>query len=166
VRCCAFDVLVAPRAMSAVCSSLTSTRRLAGMPTMRLRGGTLRAVAEEKSVHLDRGYDSNLTRERLEELGLGWEISGKGRPAPFWAAIPATMTEAIGQQRNPSLPSLTHLLSHEFPKIIALRPSNLTHHVEGVVNPRRVHVERGRVRPLDRLRRGLGYRQRLARQIV
>lgn len=37
------------------------------------------------SVHLDRGYDSKLTRERLKELGLGWEISGKGKPAPFWA---------------------------------------------------------------------------------
>jgi hypothetical protein len=50
-------------------------------------GGTLGAVAEETSFHLDRGYDSNLTRERLEELGLGWEISGKGRPAPFWASF-------------------------------------------------------------------------------
>ena len=28
--------------------------------------------------HLDRGYDSKLTRERLEELELGWEISGEG----------------------------------------------------------------------------------------
>jgi hypothetical protein len=27
-----------------------------------------------------------LTRERLEELGLRWEISGKGKPAPFWAS--------------------------------------------------------------------------------
>ena len=35
----------------------------------------------------DRGYDSLLTRERLEELGLGWEISGKGKPAPLWATI-------------------------------------------------------------------------------
>src|SRR5215213_8695974 len=33
----------------------------------------------------DRGYDSRLTRERLLELGLGWEISGKGKPAPYWA---------------------------------------------------------------------------------
>jgi transposase len=54
--------------------------------------GTLDAVAEslgslpeEASVHLDRGYDSRLTRERLRELGLGWEISGKGKPAPYWA---------------------------------------------------------------------------------
>jgi hypothetical protein len=38
-------------------------------------------------VHLDRGYDSKLTRERLEELGLRWEISGKGKPAPYWATI-------------------------------------------------------------------------------
>jgi hypothetical protein len=35
----------------------------------------------------DRGYDSLLTRERLEELGLGWEISGKGKPAPYWATF-------------------------------------------------------------------------------
>jgi transposase len=45
----------------------------------------LGTLPEETSVHLDRGYDSKLTRERLEELGLGWEISGKGKPAPFWA---------------------------------------------------------------------------------
>ena len=32
-----------------------------------------------------RGYDSLLTRERLRELGLGWEISGKGKPTPHWA---------------------------------------------------------------------------------
>ena len=46
--------------------------------------GTLDAAAESlgglpegASVHLDRGYDSNLTRERLAEMGLGWEISGR-----------------------------------------------------------------------------------------
>jgi IS5 family transposase len=44
-------------------------------------------VPEETSVHLDRGYDSKKTRERLGELGLGWEISGKGKPAPYWATI-------------------------------------------------------------------------------
>jgi transposase len=42
-------------------------------------------LPERMSVHLERGYDSKLTRERLKELGLGWEISGKGKPAPFWA---------------------------------------------------------------------------------
>jgi transposase len=47
--------------------------------------GIVGELPEHISVHLDRGYDSKLTRERLKELGLGWEISGKGKPAPFWA---------------------------------------------------------------------------------
>jgi transposase len=42
-------------------------------------------LPEHISVHLDRGYDSKLTRQRLKELGLGWQISGKGKPAPLWA---------------------------------------------------------------------------------
>ena len=42
-------------------------------------------LSEGTSVHLDRGYDSGLTRKRLADLGLRWEISGKGKPAPFWA---------------------------------------------------------------------------------
>ncbi|MDQ4062622.1 MAG: IS5 family transposase [Actinomycetota bacterium] len=54
-------------------------------PTLQAASEALGALPEGTSVHLDRGYDSPLTRERLEELGLGWEISGKGRPAPFWA---------------------------------------------------------------------------------
>jgi transposase len=57
-----------------------------------LLGGTLDAVAESlgglperASVHLDRGYDSWITRERLEERGLVAEISQKGKPAPLQA---------------------------------------------------------------------------------
>jgi transposase len=46
---------------------------------------TLGVLPEGTSVHLDRGYDSDLTRQRLEDRGLGWEISKKGKPAPFWA---------------------------------------------------------------------------------
>ena len=46
-------------------------------------------LPEETSVHLDRGYDPPLARERLAELGaelgLRWVIWGKGEPAPFWA---------------------------------------------------------------------------------
>jgi transposase len=57
------------------------------VPTLRAATETLGALPEEASVHLDRGYDSDLTRERLLELGLRWEISGKGKPAPFWATI-------------------------------------------------------------------------------
>jgi transposase len=40
-------------------------------------------VAQGAMVHLDRGYDSDLTRERLRERGLVAEISQKGRPAPL-----------------------------------------------------------------------------------
>jgi transposase len=55
------------------------------VPTLGAASEALGALPEGTSVHLDRGYDSKLTRERLKELGLGWEISGKGKPAPFWA---------------------------------------------------------------------------------
>ncbi len=55
------------------------------VPTLEAASEALGALPEGASVHLDRGYDSRLTRERLKELGLRWEISGKGKPAPFWA---------------------------------------------------------------------------------
>lgn len=56
------------------------------VPTLQAASEALGgALPEGTSVHLDRGYDSGATRERLRELGLGWEISGKGKPAPFWA---------------------------------------------------------------------------------
>ena len=54
-------------------------------PTLDAVAETLGALPEGTSVHLDRGYDSDLTRERLRERGLAWEISGKGKPAPLWA---------------------------------------------------------------------------------
>ena len=40
-------------------------------------------VAQGASVRLDRGYDSDPTRERLLQRGLVAEISQKGRPAPL-----------------------------------------------------------------------------------
>jgi transposase len=55
------------------------------VPTMEATSEALGALPEGVSVHLDRGYDSLLTRQRLRELGLGWEISQKGKPAPYWA---------------------------------------------------------------------------------
>jgi transposase len=55
------------------------------VPTLKAASGSLGALPEEASVHLDRGYDSERTRERLRELGLRGEISGKGKPAPYWA---------------------------------------------------------------------------------
>jgi transposase len=46
---------------------------------------TLEELPEGVSVHLDRGYDSKATRERLEERGLKAEISQKDKPAPLAA---------------------------------------------------------------------------------
>lgn len=40
-------------------------------------------LPEQTSVHLDRAYDSNLTREALAERGLIDVISEKGKPAPL-----------------------------------------------------------------------------------
>ncbi len=39
----------------------------------------LGGLPERTSIHLDRGYDSNVTRERLEDRGLIGEISEKGK---------------------------------------------------------------------------------------
>ncbi len=55
------------------------------IPTLEAVSEVLGALPEGARVHLDRGYQSRLTRERLARLGLRWEISGKGKPAPFWA---------------------------------------------------------------------------------
>ena len=43
---------------------------------------TLGGLPESVSVHLDRGYDSKLTRRLLEERGLAGVISERGRSAP------------------------------------------------------------------------------------
>jgi transposase len=54
------------------------------VPTLQVASEVLGTLPEGTSVHLDRGYDSRLSRERLEELGLRGEISGKDKPAPYW----------------------------------------------------------------------------------
>jgi hypothetical protein len=46
---------------------------------------TLGGLPESSNIHLDRGYDSELTRKRLGERGLFAEISKKGKPAPLAA---------------------------------------------------------------------------------
>jgi transposase len=43
------------------------------------------ALPEEAIVHLDRGYDSKATRQRLADRGLVSEISKKGKPSPLGA---------------------------------------------------------------------------------
>ena len=49
--------------------------------SMQALGG----LSERARVHLDRGFNSNATRERLKDRGLIAEISEKGKPAPLWA---------------------------------------------------------------------------------
>ena len=55
------------------------------VPTLKAASEMPGALPEGAKIHLDRGYDSLLTRERLEQMRLEWEISGKGKPAPYWA---------------------------------------------------------------------------------
>ncbi len=53
----------------------------ATLDTMEIVG----ELPERMSVHLDRGYDSEVTRERLRSRGLIPVISEKGKPAPLQA---------------------------------------------------------------------------------
>ena len=55
------------------------------IPTIEHAGALVGGLPEGASVHLDRGYDSFVTRERLEERGLTAEIAKKGQPAPLQA---------------------------------------------------------------------------------
>jgi IS5 family transposase len=48
---------------------------------------TVGELPEQASVHLDRAYDSNATRELLESRGLIGAISEKGKPAPLKAGM-------------------------------------------------------------------------------
>lgn len=47
--------------------------------------GDLGPLPEQVNVHLDRGYDSRTTRQKLQDRGLAPEISEKGKPAPLAA---------------------------------------------------------------------------------
>jgi hypothetical protein len=55
------------------------------VPTLERACASVGGLPEGVSVHLDRGYDSNATCERLKERGLLAEISKKGKPAPLQA---------------------------------------------------------------------------------
>ncbi len=48
--------------------------------------GSLGELPDRASVHLDRGYDSKATREKLEVRGLMGVIAQRGKPAPLQAA--------------------------------------------------------------------------------
>jgi transposase len=55
------------------------------VPTLEHACASVGGLPEGASVHLDRGYDSKTTRERLEERGLISEISQKGKPSSLGA---------------------------------------------------------------------------------
>ena len=55
------------------------------VPTLEHASESVGGLPEGASVHLDRGYDSNVTRERLKERALSAEIAKKGQPAPLQA---------------------------------------------------------------------------------
>jgi len=52
------------------------------VPTLQHASASVGGLPDLASIHLDRGYDSSLTRERLEELNLIGEVSKKGQPTP------------------------------------------------------------------------------------
>ena len=54
-------------------------------PTLERASESVGGLPEEASVHLDRGYDSFVTRDRLQERGLNAQIAKKGHPAPIQA---------------------------------------------------------------------------------
>jgi transposase len=55
------------------------------VPTLEHASASVGAMLDGTSVYLDRGYDSDLTRRRLEDRKLRAEISKKGKPAPLHA---------------------------------------------------------------------------------
>jgi hypothetical protein len=55
------------------------------VPALEHACASVGGLPEGASVHLDRGYDSELTRERLRERALSAEISQKGKPAALAA---------------------------------------------------------------------------------
>jgi IS5 family transposase len=60
---------------------------------------SLGGLPEGASIHLDRGYDSGTTRERLRERGLLAEIFPKGEPAPL-GATKRWVVERTGSWHN------------------------------------------------------------------
>jgi hypothetical protein len=55
------------------------------VPTLEHASSSVGGLPEGANIHLDRAYDSLLTRERLRERGLIAQIAKKGQPAPLQA---------------------------------------------------------------------------------
>ena len=61
---------------------------------------TLGGLPDRVSIHLDRGYDSGISRERLQERGLVAEILEKGKPAPLSSAAKRWVIERTNSWHN------------------------------------------------------------------
>jgi hypothetical protein len=70
------------------------------VPTLEHAGASVGGLPEGASVHLDRGYDSFVTRDRLEERGLNAEIAKKGQPAPIQAGQQRWTVERTNSWHN------------------------------------------------------------------
>jgi hypothetical protein len=70
------------------------------IPTLDHASGSVGGLPEQASVHLDRGYDSKITRERLEDRGLYPEICQKGKPAAPLAATRRWVVERTNSWHN------------------------------------------------------------------
>jgi len=70
------------------------------IPTLERASDSVGGLPEEASVHLDRGYDSFVTRDRLQERGLNAEIAKKGQPAPIQAGQQRWMVERTNSWHN------------------------------------------------------------------
>jgi Transposase DDE domain len=55
------------------------------VPTLEHASSSVGGLPEGANIHVDRAYDSLLTRERLRERGLIAQIAKKGQPAPLQA---------------------------------------------------------------------------------
>lgn len=69
------------------------------LPGTLERVDALGLLLDGARVHLDRGYDSGPTRERLRELGLVGVISEKGKPAPL-ASTRRWVVERLNSWQN------------------------------------------------------------------
>jgi transposase len=69
------------------------------VPTLEHVDASVGALPEEAIVHLDRGYDSEATRQRLAERGLAAEISQKGKSSPL-GATKRWVVERTGSWHN------------------------------------------------------------------
>ena len=70
------------------------------VPTLEHASGSVGGLPEGASVHLDRGYDSFVTRDRLKERGLNAEIAKKGQLAPLQAGQQRWMVERTNSWHN------------------------------------------------------------------